>query len=132
MQLSQREVAARLALVPPSERIAVKSASEPWLWVSKALFTFNLSTRAYAAYMALAYYRHNGTGTIENLTLRTLAGRVGVAEKTMKRGLAELEKKGAITIRHRSKKSTAGNRIPLANLHTLIDLDEKLRGGDPI
>lgn len=116
--------------MPSSQPQAAVRSSQPFLWISKALFSFQLSTRATLAYLALAYYRNTKSGACENMTVRTMAARVGIGESTMIRGLAELQKKGVIRIRHRSKKSAAGNRIPLASLYELVDIDAI--GGDPI
>lgn len=117
--------------MPESERIAIQSSGEPWLWISKTLFTrFKLSSRAILAYTTLAYYRYNGTGTVEKLTAKTLGNLVGMGESTMKRALGELVEKGVVEMRRRTKKSRKGNRIPLPNLYVLIDLD-KIKA-DPI
>lgn len=113
---------------PHSPRIAVKQ----YLGVSvipKQLHRVNPSWRAILAYYAIAYYAHNGTRSVENMTVRSLARVAAVSESTMLRGLEELEKKGAIAVRSRTRKTKAGKKLHLANLYE-CQLDAIT--GDPI
>lgn len=111
----------------PNE-VVIQSSRDPFLWISKGLFTYTLSPRAILAYVALAYYRHNLSSSVERMTMRTLAARIGIGESTMMRGLDELRRKGVVKIRHRSQKSANGKKIPLANFYDLVELDSS-RGG---
>lgn len=98
--------------------------------VPKPLHKFKPTWKAILAYYAIAYYAHNGSRTTENMTLRSLARIAAVSESTILRGLEELRKKGAIKVRHRSKKSPAGNRIPVANIYECQVT--QLVDGDPV
>lgn len=97
--------------------------------IPKQLHKYKPSWRALLAYYAIAYYSHNGSRSTENMTMRSLARVAAVSESTMLRGIEELKKKGALSVRHRHKKSSSGKRIPVANLYHLVNLDE---AGDPL
>lgn len=116
----------------PSPGKSLKLKVSQYLGVSvipKQLHRINPSWRAILAYYAIAYYAHNGTRSVENMTVKSLAKIAAVSESTMLRGLNELERKGAISVRSRSRKSATGNKIPLANLYEcrLAEIE-----GDPI
>lgn len=120
-----------MSLVPHSSSDVKISVSQTLgvVVIPKQLHRFNPTWRAILAYYAIAYYAHNGTRTAENMTMRVMARVAGVSERTMMRGLAELQKKGAIGVKHRSKKSAAGKKIQIANLYQCKLNDES---GDPI
>jgi hypothetical protein len=103
----------------------------PFLMIPKVFFTrYNPSFRAILAYTALRYYASNEAGACEGISIKTLAGRAATSDDTFKRGLAELVKKGIVKSVKRSRKSPAGDRIPLPNLYELADLQPD--GGGPI
>lgn len=96
----------------------------PFLMIQKLFFTrFNPTWKATITYTALRYYSSSESAACQNISIKTLARIVNVSEDTIKRGLAELEKKGAVRIRKRSRKSAQGERIPLPNLYELMNLE---------
>lgn len=101
----------------------------PFLMIPREFFRrFEPSWRASLTYTALKYYASVDAGTCENISIRLMAKTVNISEDTMKRGLAELVKKGAVKVYRRSKKTAKGQRVPLPNLYELISLDP----GEPI
>lgn len=108
--------------MPDSEALRVRDIRRlPFLWIHQALFDeIRPSWRGLLAYNALAYAvsKSGNSGTCKNIGIKELARRVAVSEDTMKRGLAELEAKGAIRIKARRKRD--GNKLP--NEYILIDL----------
>lgn len=102
----------------------------PFYWISKS-FLRNLkpSWRAILAYNALAYYAHGESGTCENFSVKTLARLVGTSKDSILRGLDELEQKGAITRKRRSRK-VGEKRMALPTLYELALLDDS--AGEPI
>lgn len=82
------------------------------------------------AFTALEYYANTTAGSCEGVTMKTMAKRVGTSKQTFLRGVEELEQKGVVKVRTRSRKSLKGGRIPLANLYELADLQPD--GGEPI
>lgn len=113
-----------------ASRINSATRVTPFYWVSKS-FLRNLkpSWRAILAYNALAYFAHGESGSCENFSVRTLARLVGVSKDSMLRGLDELEEKGAIRRKRRSKK-VGEKRMSLPTLYELVLLDDN--GGEPI
>ncbi len=103
----------------------------PFLMIPKVFFTrFNPTWKATQAYVALKYYASLNSQDCENISIKTLARIVNVSEDTIKRGLAELEKKGVVKIYKRSRKSPQGGRIPLPSLYEIQNL--QAIGGEPI
>ena len=103
----------------------------PFLMTPKLFFTrFNPTWKATLAYMALEYYASLNSQDCENVSIKTLARIMNVSEDTIKRGLAELEKKGVVKIYKRSRKSPQGGRIPLPSLYEIQNL--QAIGGEPI
>jgi predicted HTH transcriptional regulator len=96
----------------------------PFLMLPKLFFTrYSPTWKATQAFVALKYYASNEAAACQNISIRTLAKIVNVSEDTIKRGLAELEKKGIVKIRKRSTRSSKGERIPLPNLYELVNLE---------
>jgi Mn-dependent DtxR family transcriptional regulator len=91
---------------------------------------YNPSWKAVLAYTTLLYYSNTTSGSCENVTMKTMAQRVGVGWQTFLRGLEELKRKGIVKVTHRSKESLKGGRVPLANLYELVDLQPD--AGEPI
>lgn len=103
----------------------------PFLMIPKLFFTrFNPTWKATLTFAALKYYASADSGACQNISIKTLARVVNVSEDTIKRGLAELAKKGVVKIRKRSRKSATGERVPLPNLYELLNLEAI--GGEPI
>ena len=114
---------------PDSQETSVKSVSrqrsplQPFVLIPKLLYTrYAPSWRAILAFNALAYYANNQAASCEGVTMKTMAARVGIGWQTFLRGVQELERKGVVKVRHRSKKSAKGGKIPLPNLYELIDM----------
>ena len=98
--------------------------NNPFLMIPKLFFSrFNPSWKATVTFAALKYYASVDSGACQNISIKTLARMVKVSEDTIKRGLAELGKKGVVRIRKRSRKSAQGERIPLPNLYELLSLE---------
>jgi hypothetical protein len=116
----------------PDQNLKVQDQqSFPFVLIPKEFFTrFTPTWKAILAYVALKYYASTTSGACQNVSIRTLAARGGVSEDTMRRGVGELVRKGAVTVRKRSQKSSAGERIPQPNLYTLVNL--KPKGGEPV
>ena len=103
----------------------------PFVLIPKVFFTrYSPSWKAVLTYTALVYYSNNVAGSCEGVTIKTMASRVGIGKRTFLRAVEELEKKGIVKVTHRSRESESGNRIPLANLYELADLQPD--GGEPI
>ena len=103
----------------------------PFLMVPKVFFTrYEPSFRAILAYVALRYYASNEAAACEGISIKTLAARAATSGDTLKRGMAELVKKGVVKVLKRSRKSATGDRIPLPNLYELADLQPEV--GEPI
>lgn len=102
----------------------------PFYWIAKS-FLRNLrpSWKAILAYNALAYYAHGESATCENFSVKTLAKLVGTSKWTILAGLDELEEKGAITRRRRTRK-VGENRVALPTLYELVQLDDS--AGEPL
>jgi transcriptional antiterminator len=104
---------------------STRRRTTPFYWIPKNfLKQYRPSWRALLAYNALAYYTDGDSGTCENLSLKTLASQVNVSKNTLIRGLAELESKGIVYKRKRSKRTSSGTSIPQPNLYELSDLSE--------
>lgn len=102
----------------------------PFLMIPKAFFTrFKPSWKATMAYVALKYYTHGPTKSCEHRSHKVMADTVGISEATLKRGIRELVKAGAVTMKRRSRKSPSGDRIPLPNLYEIVNLDLSATGG---
>ena len=115
----------------PSAKSRQRSPLDPFVLTPKIFFTrYEPSWKAILTYTALVYYTSNTTQSCEGITMKTMAARVGIGWQTFLRGLEELKRKGVVVVRHRSRKSATGGRIPLANLYELIDLQPD--GRDPI
>lgn len=100
----------------------------PFLWLNRCLIDdLRPSWRATIAYIALAYYAHGDSESCKDLSIPVLAKKMSVSADTMRRGLAELKKKGAIEIRERwkprAKKSAPREQLP--NEYTMLDLSPK-------
>lgn len=78
-----------------------------------------LSWKALIAYTALSYYSSGSDG--QEIPIRSMAGLVGVSERTIMRGVNELEAKKAILIKKQFIEKN-GKRQQLPNEYTLIDL----------
>lgn len=78
-----------------------------------------LSWKAIIAYTALSYDANGADG--QEIPIRRLAATVGVSERTIMRGVDELEAKKAILIKKRFIEKN-GKRQQLPNEYTLIDL----------
>jgi biotin operon repressor len=102
----------------------------PFLMIPKAFFTaMKPSWRATVAYAALKFYAF--PMSCEKASMPQLAQLMNVSEDTIRRGIQELQKKGAVKVHSRSKRSAAnGKRIPLPNLYEIVNLD--LLSGDPL
>jgi len=95
----------------------------PFVLLPKAFFKIVRPTpHELAIYVALKYYANNA-GTCERIAVRTLAKLAAISETSAKAALKELERKGAIRIKHRSTKSTAKKKIPLPNLYEILNLN---------
>lgn len=107
-----------------TERIASQSKQLlPFVMLPKALFSkFKVKRQGLLAYVALAYYANNRSGACESITVQTMAEVVGVSPQTFRRGVAELEKKGIVKIRQRSRKGPVG-RVPMPNLYEIQNID---------
>lgn len=100
----------------------------PFVMIPKALVRAGLTGREWQAYLALKYYAKGTSNACEGISAALMARLMNVAEDTMKRGLRELVERGIVKKTARSKKSLAGERIPMPNLYTIlnVDLDEDL------
>lgn len=107
----------------------VRDRRAPFLLITKDFFKLQPSALAIAAYCALLYYASSSKGSCERISILTLTRIARISETSMKKALAELKTKGAIKIRHRSTKTLAGKRIPLANLYEILDINP---GGGPL
>ena len=108
-----------------------RSPLEPFVLIPKIFFVrYNPSWKAVLAYTTLLYYSNTTSGSCENVTMKTMAQRVGVGWQTFLRGLEALKRKGIVKVPHRSKESLKGGRVPLANLYELVDLQPD--AGEPI
>lgn len=97
----------------------------PFCLIPKVFFTrFNPTFKATLTYLAMVYYSSNEAGTCENISLSTMAKRLNTSKTTIHRGIEELERKGALIVHKRSKKSLKGDRVPLPSLYELVDLQE--------
>jgi hypothetical protein len=94
----------------------------PFLMIPKALFHFGLTPKALNAYIALKYYANRQSNACEGISQITMGKLVNVSEDTMKRGLRELIRKGLVKKTARSKRSSKGERIPMPNLYTILNL----------
>lgn len=103
----------------------------PFLMIPKVFFArFNPTWKATVALTALKYYANVDFGGCENISIKTLARIVNVSDKTIQCGLAELESKGVVKIRKRTRKSPEGDSTPLPNLYEMQNLQAV--GGEPI
>lgn len=94
----------------------------PFFWIHRALLTDKKpSWRAILAYNALAFSISGDGSTCRDVGIKQLAASVGVSEDTMKRGLDELGKCGAVLVKPRSRIKN-GKRQALPNEYVLIDL----------
>jgi hypothetical protein len=111
----------------PSEIVNVRDIRRlPFFWIERALLdSIRPSWKALATYNALAYFAAGDAATCRDIGIRKLAEKVSVSEDTIKRGLAELQEKGAIKIKERYKNSANGRRQQLPNEYILIDLGPK-------
>lgn len=101
--------------------------------IPKVFFTkFKPSTRATMAYLAVKYYTHGQSQSCESIPHKVMAEMVGISETTLKLGIKELVKMGAMTMKRRSRKSPTGERIPMPNLYEIVNLDlaNQDSGGD--
>jgi hypothetical protein len=106
-----------------SHRSSQKNPLAPFVLVPKSfLREFKPSWRAIVAYVGLVYYTNNKTRACERIPIRTIAEIASVSEDTIKRGIAELVKKGVIKVRHRSRKGPNG-RIPMPNLYEIQHIE---------
>lgn len=104
--------------------------SLPFFWISHSVLKkHNVKGRAYMAYSALAYISKGRTHI--SAPIHVLAEIVGVSEDTMRRGLAECEKRKVIQIKKRFKK-TSGKATRQQLSHEYILLDLKDDGDDPL
>lgn len=96
----------------------------PFVLIPKAFFAkFQPTPRATMAYLAVKYFTNTKTQSCESIPHKIMAERVGISETTLKLGIKELVRKGAMKVKRRSKKSPAGDRIPLPNLYEIVNLD---------
>lgn len=103
----------------------------PFVMVPKAFFTrFKPTQKAIGVYLAIKYFASNKTGTSEYIGIPAMAALVDLSEKSFKRGLAELVKKGAVRVRHRTRKTPNGNRLALPNLYEILNLETGSGEGD--
>jgi hypothetical protein len=116
----------------PSKNIRLqRSPLDPFVLIPKIFFTrYDPTWKAILTYTAMLYYSSTTEGTCERVTMSTMAKRTGIGKRTFLRGLEELKRKGLVTVRHRSRKSASGGRIPMANLYELTDLQPD--GKEPI
>lgn len=96
----------------------------PFFWISHVLVTkYNIKGRAYMAYSTLAYLSR-GRESI-SAPIKVMADIFGMSEDTLKRGLAECEKKKVIRIKKRFKKVSGKlTRVQLPNEYILLDLKD--------
>ena len=114
----------------PKGKLQIQSKQQyPFLLIPKAFFIQHDPTyRAILAYIALIYYTNNKAGSCEGTPIKILAKRAKISESTIKRGLAELKRKGVVVIHKRSRKGPSGERIPLPNLYELANLQLHTEG----
>lgn len=97
----------------------------PFFWINKALLdVLKPSWQGLITYTALTYF--SSGPTCRNVGIKKLAAKVGVSEDTIKRGLADLEKKKAIRVK-KIMRTRGGSRQQLPNEYTLLDIEEKMR-----
>lgn len=102
----------------------------PFLMIPKAFFSrIKPTSKEICVYVALKNYTLNRKGTCEYVSIRTMADLVDLSESSFKRGMAGLVKKGAVKIRHRSRKSSRGERIPLPSMYEIVNLEAGQGGG---
>lgn len=103
----------------------------PYFCIAHVLLTqYKLSSRAFHAYCVLAHVA-KGRSSV-NVSIKNLASIPGLSEDTIKRALAECEKKKVIRVKKRFKK-TSGKRPTqqqLPNEYILLNLKDS--GSDPI
>ena len=91
--------------------------------IPKVFFTrFKPSLKAIGAYTAIKYFASNKTGTTEYTSIPTMGALVGLSEAGFKRAVAELVKKGAVRVRHRTRKTPDGKRLSLPNFYETVNL----------
>jgi hypothetical protein len=92
--------------------------------IPRKFFTkFRPSSKATLAYIAISYYTDAKARSCHGRSNKALGETVNASEATIKRGVAELRNKGAITVHTQSRESRAGNRIREPNLYKLVHLD---------
>jgi len=91
----------------------------PFCWIHKKLFTLGMSWKAIITYTALSYYSDGSDG--QEIPIRRMAAIVGVSERTIMRGLEELENKNTVLIKKQFVDKN-GKRQQLPNEYTLINL----------
>jgi predicted transcriptional regulator len=98
----------------------------PFLWISRELISaYRPSWRAILAYVALAYYARQGSGSCQ-IGIPALAKTVGVSQDTVRAGLRELQEIGAIRITPRRKSAGNGKKAQsLPSEYVLTHLDGK-------
>jgi hypothetical protein len=95
----------------------------PFVMIPKMFLTrFKPSQTAICAYLSLKYFSFNRTGTTEFTSIPTMAALVDLSESSFKRALGELVKKGAVRVRHRTRKTSSGQKMSLPNLYEIVDL----------
>jgi hypothetical protein len=105
-----------------NEPAKIATLKHPYYTIPKPLFKFKPSWKALIAYNALAYFEY--AQTCQYTSIAQMADHCGVSDRTMRRGLDELEKLKVIQIKLRFKdpKNKEGKPEQLPNEYILLNI----------
>jgi len=118
---------------PTSNAKAYDLQTYPFVMIPKRFFVqFKPSIAELGAYIAIKYFAINRTGKSEWTSIPKMARLVDLSTRTFQRAVASLAKKGAVRIKHRTRKTSGGKRFSMPNIYEVLDLQPVADDDPPI